>query len=474
MKKGKKILNIFVLVGLLFSMALLQSCKREWLEKKPDNSLKIPLTIQDFQELLNNSSTRNSDFGPPFNSDQSAIGEIFSSDFYLSNASWGGLSTVESRAYIYADNIYQDILSVGFWNTPYKVIYNTNIVIEGLEKIIPQNSTEQFAWNHAKGTAFFQRAYNHFLVAQDFCTNYNSSTAAKDIGIPLKTVTDIVAKTSRSSVEDTYNLIISDLKQSLSLLPNIKPEGVALKIAPTKTAANAMLSRVYLAMEKYDSALLYSENALNMYSKLLDYNDLANLNTDIPFPQFNEEVIFHMQLTNQKLFRTNFLIVDSTLYKSFETNDLRKTGFFKGSAVKPTFKGNYTGSILFFSGLAVDELYLIKAECLARTGFTNEALDWLNKLLILRWKKDTYNSITETDPTEALRIILSERRKELCFRGIRFSDLRRLNKDNRFKTTLKRVVNGTVYSLEPNDKRYIPLLIPADVITLTGIPQNPR
>lgn len=77
------------------------------------------------------------------------------------------------------------------------------------------------------------------------------------------------------------------------------------------------------------------------------------------------------------------------------------------------------------------------------------------------------------DATEVLRLVLNERRKELAFRGIRWSDLRRLNKDERFAVTLSRTLNGQTYQLSPNDKRYV---IPIDEqeIRLSGIEQNER
>jgi len=68
---------------------------------------------------------------------------------------------------------------------------------------------------------------------------------------------------------------------------------------------------------------------------------------------------------------------------------------------------------------------------------------------------------------------LKERRKELLFRGLRWTDLRRLNLDPRFAVTLARNVSGQIYSLPPEDPRYA-WPIPDDEIQASGIPQNPR
>jgi len=71
-----------------------------------------------------------------------------------------------------------------------------------------------------------------------------------------------------------------------------------------------------------------------------------------------------------------------------------------------------------------------------------------------------------------LNKILTERRKELLMRGLRWTDLRRLNKETAFATTLSRIVNGTTYTLPPNDPGYV-FRIPLSVINFTGIEQNP-
>jgi hypothetical protein len=124
--------------------------------------------------------------------------------------------------------------------------------------------------------------------------------------------------------------------------------------------------------------------------------------------------------------------------------------------------------------LATDEIYLIRGECYARAGNKDAALTDLNTLMIKRWKNNgTWVPFTATDANDALGKILTERRKELCFRGTRWSDLRRSNKEAQFAITLTRVVNLQTYTLPPNDQRYV-LPLPPDVIRLTGMPQNPR
>ena len=137
------------------------------------------------------------------------------------------------------------------------------------------------------------------------------------------------------------------------------------------------------------------------------------------------------------------------------------------------FKNSYTGDYRLFSGLATDELLLIKAECLARDNQPEQALLVLNNLLETRWKAGKYIPYVESDPQKVLGIILLERRKELVFRAQRWSDLRRLNKEPDQAVTLSRTVDNNTYTLPPNDVRYT-FLIPQAEIQLSGIEQNPR
>jgi hypothetical protein len=97
----------------------------------------------------------------------------------------------------------------------------------------------------------------------------------------------------------------------------------------------------------------------------------------------------------------------------------------------------------------------------------------LNTLLMTRWKTGTFVPYQAANADDALQQILTERKKELLFRGTRWADLRRLNKDSKFAMTLTRIINGVTYTLPPNDPRYA-MPIPDNEISLSGIPQNAR
>ena len=69
--------------------------------------------------------------------------------------------------------------------------------------------------------------------------------------------------------------------------------------------------------------------------------------------------------------------------------------------------------------------------------------------------------------------ILAERRKELVMRGTRWADLRRLNKEPKYATTLVRDLDAEQYELKPGSPKWVwPL--PIEAIDNGGYDQNPR
>lgn len=442
----KKYITILIASTFLFT-----ACRKEWLDAKPNKSLVVPSTIADYQALLDNTTVFKSNLGNT---------ELATNDYLTTAAIWQSSDIAEQRIYMWNNDPFQGrSLSAGDWVDAYTRILHENIVLEGLEKVRPIDA----AYNNVKGTALFYRAFDFFSLAQEFCKPFSANTFTKDLGIPLRLTANINDKAVRATVTETYTQIITDLKTAINFLPQIP----VYKTRPSVPSVYGMLSRVYLSMEDYTNAEMYADSCLQIYNKLLDYNTL-NASAPRPFAQFNDEVIFDWQLATYGMVSTGTVVPE--LYKAYDINDLRLGLFFTSTQV---FKGSYEGTNILFNGLATDEIYLIRAECRARGGRTADALEDLNTLLIKRYKAGQFTPITGTNSFDVLSRILLERRKELVFRGLRWTDLRRLNQDNRFATMLSRTLNGTSYTLPPNDLRYV-FLIPQNEILISGIEQNPR
>jgi len=442
---------------------LFTGCKKDWLDAKPSTDLVVPQNLGDYQSLLDNTDV--------FNTNEPVIGLMAGEQFHLSESDWQNVPVLTFKnAYIWGDDIYQgEEGNSGWWNSYTKVLY-ANVVLEGITKINP-TAANQVAWNNIKGSSLFFRAFEFYNLSQLFCKPYNSTTANSDLGVPLRTTSDINTPSVRATLQQTYDQIINDLQAARELLP-VSP---TIRSRPSRQAADALLARIYLSMEDYAKAGEAATKALQSYSVLIDYNSL-NASSSSPFPSLrngNTEVIFYAEMQGVQVLNSPALIVEPVLYSLYDSADLRKSIFFTGNGGIKNFKGSYTGTLFYhFAGLATDELYLIRAESYARANKTTEALQDLNSLLQNRYQ-GTFVPVTATSVNDALIRIVAERKKELLYRGLRWSDLRRLNKDNQFKETLTRGLNGQTYSLLPNDPKYV-FLIPPEIIRLSGIQQNIR
>jgi starch-binding outer membrane protein, SusD/RagB family len=448
---------IFLITGIL-----LVACKKDWMEEKPNKSLDVPTTIKDFQAML--------DHGIYMNDYRPVLGETSADNYYISEKMWQGYGIDNRSKYIWNKEIYaEQITDFSNWNYPYRQVFHANVVLDDINKTEDVGS---LAWNNIKGSAHFFRADAFFNVAQIFTRPY-SLTFPDAPGIPLRLTADAKVKSVRAGLQETYQQILNDLHTAASYLPNVP----LYKTRPSKPAAYALLSRVYLVMQDYSHALLYADSCLKLYDSLLDYNTI-NTTPVFPVPAFNKEVLFEAAMSND-LF-ASFPIVDTNLYKSYNVNDLRQKVFFKANTTNGgmQFTGTYTGStasasrLNFFAGLATDEVYLTRAECYARAGKITEAMNDLNVLMVKRFKTGTFVPFTATNTSEAMKLILDERRKETIFRGLRWLDLRRLNSDGANITLIRNIDNQT-YTLQPNSSRYA-MPIPPDIISLTGIDQNER
>jgi len=417
--------------------------------------LVIQTTIGDLEGILNNYNFINAEFP--------GDGEVAADNFYLVTTDFNSLTAQRQRMF-YTWQKYNDI--GGDYSAPYQTIEYANIVLDALPNITGGDVQSK---NMIQGYSLFLRGSYHFSLAQLFAQPYVSATANTDLGIALQLTSDITVKPVRSSMAVTYSSILTDLRKSAALLPaNPAPQYTA-----SKPAAYGMLARVYLSMNDYANAGLYADSALQIYSTLLNYNTVSQTAT-IPFPQFNAEVIYDARTLQESALALAKARVDTNLYASYAANDLRKVIYFKKTATGVFFKPNYTGqnNAAQFTGIATDELYLIKSETQVRNGNISAGLSTLNTLLATRFKTGTFVPYNITDGNQLLSAILQERRKELIYRGLRWIDLRRLNQDPKFAITLYRNINGTTYQLQPGSVRYV-FEIDQNAVNISGLVQNP-
>ena len=159
----------------------------------------------------------------------------------------------------------------------------------------------------------------------------------------------------------------------------------------------------------------------------------------------------------------------------YPDSDMRKVLF-----MPETYRGNllphpiWAPFVRANTAVNTPELFLIAAECEARVGNLQRAMALVNKLRDHRIKENAHVSLADKD--SVLSFVLEERRRELAFNGfLRLIDLKRLNLDPRFATTVQHVGATETWTLPPNDPKYV-LPIPQRVMRFNAnsMTQNER
>ena len=437
--------------GILFGCS-----KTDFLNEKPNKAMIIPYSFDHFQALMDRDAVMNGGDGQGLTPQ---LGESRADNFYLSDSDFiSNLPVEKQNYYTWEDQPYEGGVVLD-WDYPYRAILACNAVLDGLTAMSVENrSSERFQYIRAQ--ALFHRAHMYYSLAQVFCPPFDKAGANDGAGIPLRDGADMNNHPYLASVGETYNRILEDFHIATQILPTED----TYKTRPSKQAGYGMLARVYLTMREYELAGKYADSCLAIRSGLLDYNSLdatdPYLFQGIQHPVNEKEIIFYAAMLSDmsQNFPTSYMYhsIDTNLYDSYADDDLRKIVFFedKGDGTF-RFKGSYNyRPTMNFSGLATDEMYLIRAECHAREGKIDETLADLNFLLQYRWREGAeFVPIAERDQDMLLDIVLRERRKELLFRGLRWSDLRRFNLEG-YGYTLKRNINDREYLLPPDDSRW--------------------
>jgi hypothetical protein len=452
----------FVFFGLLLSMEL-GSCKK-YLAASTSKSLVAITNVGDLQALLDAYYNMNTICAEA--SDEAA------DDYFLTDSTLQALGSPSGQqVYLWQPGMFDDESPTDAdWQNEYSVVYNANLVLDNIGSLA-RTSENASNLDYCHGEALVFRAKSFLEIAAIWAKAYDSATAASTAGIPLRLTSDFNAPTTRATVAQTFQQILSDLQASIPLLPNAP----VFIFRPSKGAAYGLLARTYLAMRNYPKAAVYADSALQLDSALVDFNTLSSSPGSYAFaaiPYTNPEEIMYSSVTldNENLY-LGYMFVDTTLYASYDNNDLRKIIYFAPSVDGYYYyQGGYTGNYVDYNGLATDEMYLIRAEGAARAGNVAGAMASLNSLLSRRWVTGTFTPFGAPAADSALSLVLKERRKELVFRSTRWTDIKRLNLDGA-NISLTRIIGGQTYTLPANDARFA-MPIPTKVIQLSGISQN--
>lgn len=430
---------------LVFISALLLYSCGDFLDAKPEKSLVVPNSTKDLQALLENLNIFNS---------TPALDIVAADEYFNTQEGWVsyGDNMLQQVHLRNLEQMFEGVITASEWYRPYQQIYYANTCLQKATEIVPVDNVEQMALDNVVGSAKFTRAFAFFNLIKVFGVQYDPVSSGSKQGIPLPMKPDVTQIRPFSSLEEVYVQILKDLHESISLLPDLPVH----KTRPSKVASHALLARVYLSMGDYESAEEHSSLGLEINNRLLDFS-LLNPKARFPIPMANEEVVYHsVALSYAGFGQSPETRIDTLLVSSYNENDLRKSLYYVSAANGAiNFRGNFSGGASLFTGLTVGEMFLIRSECLARRGEIQKALEDLNVLMETRWRKGEYEPISLVGKDDVLDKILEERKKELVFRGQRWTDLKRFAKEGREPEKLMRLLGGQQFIFETLEENFV-------------------
>jgi tetratricopeptide (TPR) repeat protein len=432
-----------ILYILAIPVLLMVSCKK-FLEVKPKGVI-IAETLNDFEGVLNGEGIVN-----PFGQNNLII--YPTDDIKDLSFNPQSQSSPKGNTYFWVEYINNNSVRPDLWADLYSRIANLNVVTEGVLSAI--DGTEQQK-KQLYAEAMVAKSFNYFHLLSFFSPAYHKTTAATDYGVPYVNTTDVSKDVpARPTLQVAYDQLITDLTTAVPDLPEVNINNTRA----TKDAAYGMLTRIYMSMGDYINAEKYANLVLGSgKAKIVNYSTYSG--SLLPATNSSPEELWVRYANNLSFTYSNELLAKYDL-----NNDLR----IRLLSTKKT-DGSYSyGSLQAYNpnrGITYAEIYLDKAECLARGGDINGALDIVNNTIRKnRFMPNQYTALNAGTPEAALNAVLEERRRELAFKGLRWSDMKRLDKEGRMPIVERIANDGTtvIATLKPGSSAYtfqIPLMV---------------
>jgi tetratricopeptide (TPR) repeat protein len=444
--------NIYKKAACLLALGLTLASCENYLDDAP-KGFKTPTTLADYEAFLRDEYTNHrvdiTGASQLLNDQYVTLASLASNRLFNANYMWD-----EN-----ADRIAIKVSDETAYYSSYAGISTFNLIIENALTSTKATEAEQRAvWAEAK----VLRAMNYFNLVNFYADTYVASTASTKLSVPLITSANINAPSKQVTIQELYDFILNDVKEALPYLPKVSQTA----LHPNLGAGYAFYSRVYLQMNNYTEALKYADLALAENNKLYDWIAFYNANKTLietpgnyttftsPMGYNYVENYTYRHGASSSLTTENSIPVERA--QRFEAGDARFLSRWKTYTVgAETYYRRTLSGAFNFGGITTVEVYLIKAECLARANQINGALDVLNTVRKTRIFPASYQDISTTDKTTALRAIFRTKNNELTNTLIPFADARRLNAEGVYPVSYSKVANGITYTLSSNSHLWI-------------------
>lgn len=426
-----------IYIAIIFLTAGFVSCS-DYLNEEPVMSQSDVLTLSDY-EGLNNATV--GAYSRLYSANWYGANFILAAELRGGNAKNPTDSKFTSGRYTseYNWNFTPDVTSP-LWNSAYYVISCANNVINNIGGKEDPDVTKQDLDN-LKAECLFLRALAYFDLVRVYGQPYTH--APQSLGVPV-VLTSELGKPSRETVEIVYNQAVNDLKEAESIISpkytRIAAEDPAAVVS--KSAIQALLSRVYLYMGKWQEAADYATLVIknpkyNLFTKA-NYVSQWGKNTADPAG----EVIFEVYGSRRNEYWGNWDVLpwlvnpngyadvasSADLRNLYEAGDVRgEESLFESHPDAPDhfWTSKYPGkentnrqennTII----LRLSEMYLNRAEAIIRGNLNIPGVSATTDLQTIAEKRGA----TPQAATQAG--VMIERRKELAFEGHIVFDLAR-------------------------------------------------
>ncbi|MBP5374539.1 MAG: RagB/SusD family nutrient uptake outer membrane protein [Bacteroidales bacterium] len=173
----------------------------------------------------------------------------------------------------------------GFWSGAYGAIAHANQALYAISEIagsLDEEAVVAAGLEAEMAEALLARAYNHFMLVNVFCKNYNAQKSRTDMGVPYMedVERELNPRYERGNVADVYEKIERDLKLGLKYVSD-KYYRVPKYHFNTR-AAYAFACRFYLYYEKWEKAIEYANKCLGSQPSqvLRDWKRMSSLERD--------------------------------------------------------------------------------------------------------------------------------------------------------------------------------------------------
>lgn len=406
----------------------------------------------------------------------------------------------------------------------YELILGANAVLDYLPEVsdTPENISR------VEAQAYALRGFYYLNLVNLFGMPYNY--APDSLGVPLKLKSAIEESDdylARRTVGEVYAQILSDLHAAESTYLSL-PQSDHWKpnFRTSLPMVQLLLSRTYLYMENWEKAAYYAQQVINnknfalhdlntvpltttsndrIVRNYLSYGSYASSETIWPYGQISDmfgwvsEYTTTQNSANENIMHSYFE-ASQELIETFVNYDLRLSRYIvaspKGSSDEtmylPIGKVNITSKAItdknkvtrdyyitktatgeFGRSLRLSEAYLNYAEACAMQSNINEATDALNTLRENRFDPEDFEEESFDTQEELIEFVRDERRRELCFEGQRWFDLRRWGMPAITHTWHDSEHSTSTYRLEDCDLMYT-IPIPNEAMEKNGkLKQNP-